>query len=142
MGVGGQTHIQVALPSGMIRYALCRTLGAPRTVAENLTPTGGPRPYRGAISLPMGNDSPRYVRSLHQQLMPYPVPFHFHFLLMVWARIADLVQRLATGWTVRGSNPRGGEIFRTRPDRSWGPPSLLYSGYRVSFPGVEAWALR
>jgi hypothetical protein len=26
------------------------------------------------------------------------------------------------------------EIFRTRPDRPWGPPSLLYTGYRV-FPG-------
>jgi hypothetical protein len=26
------------------------------------------------------------------------------------------------------------EIFRTRPDRPWGPPSLLYNGYRVSFP--------
>jgi hypothetical protein len=30
--------------------------------------------------------------------------------------------------------PGGGEIFRTSPDRPWGPPSLLYSGYRV-FPG-------
>ena len=30
--------------------------------------------------------------------------------------------------------PVGGEIFRTRPDRLWGPPSLLYNGYRV-FPG-------
>ena len=38
------------------------------------------------------------------------------------------------GWTVRGSNPGGGEIFRTCPDRPWGPPSLLYNGYRV-FPG-------
>ena len=28
----------------------------------------------------------------------------------------------------------GGEIFRTCPDRPWGPPSLLYNGYRV-FPG-------
>ena len=28
----------------------------------------------------------------------------------------------------------GGEIFRTCPDRTWGPPSLLYNGYRV-FPG-------
>ena len=37
-------------------------------------------------------------------------------------------------WTVRGLNPCGGEIFRTCPDRSWGPPSLLYNGYRV-FPG-------
>jgi len=31
----------------------------------------------------------------------------------------------------------GGEIFRTRPDRLWGPPSLLYNGYRV-FPGGKA----
>jgi hypothetical protein len=38
------------------------------------------------------------------------------------------------GWTVRGSNPGGGEIFRTCPDGSWSPPSLLYNGYRV-FPG-------
>jgi hypothetical protein len=30
--------------------------------------------------------------------------------------------------------PGGGEIFRTCPDRPWGPPSLLYNGYRV-FPG-------
>ena len=29
---------------------------------------------------------------------------------------------------------RGGEIFRTRPDRPWGPLSLLYNGYRA-FPG-------
>jgi len=25
----------------------------------------------------------------------------------------------------------GGEIFRTCPDRPWGPPSLLCNGYRV-----------
>jgi hypothetical protein len=30
-----------------------------------------------------------------------------------------------------------GEIFYTRSDRPWGPPSLLYNGYRVSFPGVK-----
>ena len=36
-------------------------------------------------------------------------------------------------WTVRGSNPGVGEIFRTCPDRSWGPTSLLYNEYRV-FP--------
>jgi len=28
----------------------------------------------------------------------------------------------------------GGEIFLTRPDRPWGPPSLTQNGYRV-FPG-------
>jgi len=47
--------------------------------------------------------------------------------------VAQSVQRLAMGCTVRGSNPSGGEIFRTCPDRPWGPPSLLYNGYRV-FP--------
>ena len=41
---------------------------------------------------------------------------------------------------VQGSNPSGGggsEIFCTRPDRPWGPPSLLYNGYRVSLLGVK-----
>jgi hypothetical protein len=33
--------------------------------------------------------------------------------------------------------PFEGEIFRTRPGRPWGPPNLLYNGYRVSFPGVK-----
>ena len=43
----------------------------------------------------------------------------------------------ATGWTVRGSKPGGGEISRASPDRHWDPPSLLYSGYRVSFLRVK-----
>jgi hypothetical protein len=33
--------------------------------------------------------------------------------------------------------PMGGEIFRTRPDRLWGPPRLLYNGYRISFQRVK-----
>jgi hypothetical protein len=51
----------------------------------------------------------------------------------------DSVVGIATGmaWMVRGTNPDGGEIFRTRPDQPWGPPSLLRNGYRVSFPGVK-----
>ena len=31
----------------------------------------------------------------------------------------------------------GGEFFRTRPDRSLGPPSLLCNLYRVCFPRVK-----
>jgi hypothetical protein len=61
----------------------------------------------------------------------------FHVLYKLqWAGLAQSVERLPTGWTVRGSNPGGGEIFRTCPDRPWGPPSLLYDGYRV-FPGCK-----
>jgi len=41
------------------------------------------------------------------------------------------------GWTVRISNPGGEQIFRTCPDRPWGPLSLLYNGYRV-FPRGKA----
>jgi hypothetical protein len=37
----------------------------------------------------------------------------------------------------QGNESRGGEIFRNCPDRPWGPPSLLYNGYRVFSGGVE-----
>ena len=33
--------------------------------------------------------------------------------------------------------PVGGQIFRTCPDRPWGPLSLVYNEYRV-FPGVKS----
>jgi len=39
--------------------------------------------------------------------------------------------------TVQGSNPGGGEIFRTNPEWPQVPPILLYNGYWVSFPGVK-----
>ena len=39
-----------------------------------------------------------------------------------------------------GIEYRWSEIFRTRPDRSWGLPSLLYNGYRVFPGGKAAWA--
>jgi hypothetical protein len=50
--------------------------------------------------------------------------------------IAQTVQPLATGWTVRGSNPGGGEIFRTRAGRPWGLPSR-HIGYRLAFPAAK-----
>ena len=43
---------------------------------------------------------------------------------------------MAAGWAVQGSNTGGDEIFRTCPNRPYGPPNLLYNGYRV-FPGGE-----
>ena len=39
------------------------------------------------------------------------------------------------GWKVRDRIPVGTR-FSARPDRPWGPPSLLYNGYRV-FPEVK-----
>ena len=50
------------------------------------------------------------------------------------------VVRIATGYELDGlgSNPGWGEIFRTCPDWPWGPPSLLYNGYRVFF-GDKEW---
>jgi len=42
----------------------------------------------------------------------------------------------ATGWTVRGSDPGGGEILLTRPHRPWGPPNP-FNWYRISFSGVK-----
>jgi hypothetical protein len=43
---------------------------------------------------------------------------------------------IATGYGLDGPviESRWGEIFRTCPDRPWGPRSLLYNEYRV-FPG-------
>ena len=47
------------------------------------------------------------------------------------------VKRLVRGWTIRISNPGGGEIFRNQRDRPRGTPSLLYNKDRVSLPGVK-----
>jgi hypothetical protein len=45
---------------------------------------------------------------------------------------------IVTGYKLDGPGieSRWGEIFCTCPDQPWGPPSLLYNGYRV-FPGVK-----
>ena len=54
--------------------------------------------------------------------------------------MAQSVERLATGWMDWGSKAGGSEIFHTRPDRSWGPSSLLFNGYRTlaGVHGAEA----
>jgi hypothetical protein len=41
-----------------------------------------------------------------------------------------------------GIESRCSEIFRTSPDRPWGPPNLLYNGYRVFPVGKAAGAWR
>jgi hypothetical protein len=59
------------------------------------------------------------------------ITYNYHIQPVVG--IAQSVLLVAMGWKVWGSNPGGGEIFRTCPDWPWGPSSLLYNGYRVSF---------
>ena len=46
---------------------------------------------------------------------------------------------IVTGYGLDGPGIeyRWGEIFCTYPDRIWGPPSLLYNGYRVFQGGKE-----
>jgi len=46
---------------------------------------------------------------------------------------------IATGYGLGGPgiDTRWGEIFRTCLDQLWGPPSLLYNGYRVFLGGKE-----
>jgi hypothetical protein len=72
-----------------------------------------------------------------------------YFFICVWAVLCTVpVQQvgrvssvgIATRYGLDGPGFESrwvGEIFRTRPDRPWGPPSLLYNGYRV-FPGGKA----
>ena len=52
-------------------------------------------------------------------------------------RISSVGIATRYGLDGKGSNPGGGEIFHTRPDRPWVPTSLLYNGYTV-FPGGKA----
>ena len=61
-----------------------------------------------------------------------------HYAVTFWPEITQSVQRLPTVWTFRRLNPGWGDIFRTRPDRPWGPPSLLYTGYRLISEGKAA----
>jgi hypothetical protein len=66
-------------------------------------------------------------RWLH--LFPYCHTVHVSSVIITTTIIID--------WTVRGSNPGGGEMFGTRSERLWGPSSLLYNGHR-EFPGGKA----
>ena len=52
----------------------------------------------------------------------------------------DNVVGIATGYGMGGPGIEsrwGDEIFYTHRDRPWGPPSLLYDVYRVSYPVVK-----
>ena len=57
------------------------------------------------------------------------------------SNITHVGYSIRAGWS--GDRiPVGGEIFRTCPDLSWDPPSLLNDGYRFSSGGKAAGAWR
>ena len=64
------------------------------------------------------------------------VKFNIRLNPLKWARCSSVVIATGYGLDDPGIESRWGEIFRTCPDRPWGPPSLLFNGYRV-FPGVK-----
>jgi hypothetical protein len=69
-------------------------------------------------------------------LAPFPASnMKISYLLFTFGS-RDSVVGIATryGLEVPGIESRWGEIFRTYPDRLWGPTSLLHNGYRL-FPG-------
>ena len=53
----------------------------------------------------------------------------------IYIKYYDLSQKKKVWTPLQYSG--GGEIFRTRPDRTWGPPNRLYNGFSASFPGVK-----
>jgi hypothetical protein len=57
------------------------------------------------------------------------------YVRLWYLTVGRVAQRLTTGWTVRDRIPVRTR-FSARPDQPWGPPSLLYNGYRV-FPGSK-----
>jgi hypothetical protein len=65
-----------------------------------------------------------------------PIFFFYLRIVLFWLLVEE---GIATRYGLNGpgSNPGGGEIFRTRPDRLWGLPSLLCKGYPV-FSGGKA----
>ena len=70
--------------------------------------------------------------------------FGFHFISRL-QRSRDSSVGIATRYGAGRSGdwiPVGGAIFRTRPDRLWGPPSLLHNRYRVFTGGKVAGASR
>jgi hypothetical protein len=66
-----------------------------------------------------------------------------YLIIHFWsAGIAQSVQRLVTGWKVRGLNPDWDETFCIRSDPPRVPPSLLYNGCLDFLGGRAAGAWR
>jgi len=73
----------------------------------------------------------------HKNVTTWPVKIHSLLTAVQRAGIAQSIQRLATGWTVRGSHPSGGWEFSHPSKPVLGPTQLHINGYWV-FPGGKA----
>jgi len=63
--------------------------------------------------------------------------YKVYYLVYLHDAVKQRGVQLATGWGVRGSNPGGGEMFRTLTGWLFGPTNPLYSGKHASFLGVR-----
>ena len=73
-------------------------------------------------------------------LVYFTLPVTTFVGLLTETRCRDSSVGIATRYGLGGPGIEsrwGGEIFRTRLDWPWGPPTLLYNGYRV-FTGGKA----
>ena len=64
------------------------------------------------------------------------------YILRPLLKLLGSIVGIATGYGLGGpgiESQWGGEIFRTCPDQPWGPPSLLYNGYRVFLELKSGW---
>lgn len=117
--VSGHPHALAILLSGLAsplsinRCARCEEIHLSRCIQSNFMP------------LPSGLQMSRLFRTSFSTGM---------------AGIPQSLQRLAQGWTIRGSNHGGSKKFsfmHTLPDRPWTPTRLLYNAYRGSFLWVN-----
>ena len=90
------------------------------------------------------NGGSKHIRNGSLSMSPWGSTWNESFLLIpivMWGR--DSSVGIATRYGLDGPGIESrwwGEIFRTGPDRPWGPPSLLYIGYRVFTGGKAAGA--
>jgi hypothetical protein len=89
---------------------------------------------------------PNYITAVFLDLATYVSLWvvHIRSLIDFKNRTPVLLLQLMVYATRNGLDGPGiesgggcGKMFCSHLDRPWGPPSLLYNGYRVSFPGVK-----